>query len=357
MHRILVTAAGGAPAINFVRSLKDAEETYYTLGVDCNKYTIHRAETDDIEMCPKATDSAYIPYLNYLIEKYNIDFLHTQPDVEVGVISANRHRLKCKTFLPSQKSVEILRDKFLSYEKWANAGIPVPKTILLKNPDDLKAAYKCFGEDIWIREIKGAAGKGSLSSPEYDEALMHINKNNGWGIYTAAEKLTPDSVTWMAIYNQGDLVVAQSRERLYWEAGNRAQSGVTGMTGTGRTIKSDLIDKLSQEIIFAIDDCPHGIFSVDMTYDKRGYPNATEINIGKFFTTHYFFTKAGVNFPEIYVKLAFGEEVDWKGEINPLDEGLNWIRGIDSEPRLLVDEEITSVEKSYQEQLSGLKYD
>jgi carbamoyl-phosphate synthase large subunit len=355
MLRILVTAAGGAPAINFVRSLREAKVPYYILGVDSNKYTIHRAETDEIEMCPKATDPEYISYLNYLIEKYNIDFLHTQPDVEVGVISSNRHRLKCKTFLPSQNTVDILRDKFLSYEKWANAGIPVPETILLEKPNDLKEAYKRFGEDIWIREIKGAAGKGSLSSPEYDEALMHINKNNGWGIYTAAEKLAPDSVTWMAIYNHGKLIVAQSRERLYWEAGNRAQSGVTGMTGTGRTIKNDLINKLSQEIIFAVDDCPHGIFSVDMTYDKRGNPNATEINIGKFFTTHYFFTKAGVNFPEIYIKLAFGEEVDWNGEINPLNEGLNWIRGIDTEPRLLVDEEIASVEKRYKDQLLKLK--
>jgi len=354
MRRILVTAGGGAAAINFVRSLKDGDGEYYTLGVDCDKYTIHRSETDDIEMCPNAIDSAYIPYLNYLIDKYDIEFLHTQPDVEVGVISANRDKLNCKTFLPAQKSVEILRDKFLSYEKWANAGIKVPETILLENEVDLKVAYERFGEDIWIREIKGAAGKGSLASPKFDEALMHINKNNGWGIYTAAEKLTPDSVTWMAIYNNGELIVAQSRERLYWEAGNRAPSGVTGMTGTGRTIKSDLIDKLSQEIIFAIDECPHGIFSVDMTYDKNGYPNATEINIGKFFTTHYFFTKAGLNFPEIYVKLAFGDQVAYKGEINPLDEGLNWIRGIDIEPILLGDDKIISVEKSYEKQLRNL---
>ena len=354
MRRILVTAAGGAPAINFVRSLNDGEGEYYTLGVDSNKYTIHRAETDDIEMCPKATDPDYIPYLNYLIEKYDIHFLHTQPDVEVGVISENRDKLKCKTFLPAQKSVEILRDKFLSYEKWSKAGVPVPATMLLENEADLREAYQRFGSSIWIREIRGAAGKGSLASPKFDEALMHINKNNGWGIYTAAEQLTPDSVTWMAIYNHGQLIVAQSRERLYWEAGNRAQSGVTGMTGTGRTIKNDIINKVSQDMIFAVDDKPHGIFSVDMTYDKNGHPNATEINIGKFFTTHYFFTKAGLNLPEIYIKLAFGDPVPYKGEINPLKEGLNWIRGIDIEPILLDDEKIIAVEQSYQSQLKDL---
>jgi len=347
MKRILITAAGGAPAINFVRSIRDSNESYFLLGVDCSEYTIHRAETDVIEICPSATDEDYIPYLNFLIEKYNIDMIHAQPDVEVGVISANRDRLNCKVFLPAKRSVEILRDKYLSYECWQNAGVKVPETILLNSEDDLILAYEKYGEDIWIREINGAAGKGSLASPKFDHAFMHIDKNNGWGIYTAAEKLTPKSVTWMAIYNEGKLVVAQTRERLYWEAGNRAQSGVTGMTGTGRTMSSDLIDKVSQDIIFAIDPNPTGIFSVDMTYDKNGFPNATEINIGKFFTTHYFFTKAGVNFPEIYIKTAFGEPVDYDNTINPLPDGLNWIRGMDVMPIIKTDEEINQLKSQF----------
>jgi len=355
MKRILVTAAGGAPAINFTRSLRDAKDDYFLLGVDCDKYTIHRAETNAKELCPKATEADYIPYLNYLIEKYKIDFLHAQPDVEVGVISENRDKLKCKTFLPSKESVHILRDKFLSYQEWERAGVKVPQTILLKNKADLERSYELFGTDIWIREIQGAAGKGSLSSPDFDEALKHIERKHGWGKFTAAEKLTPKSVTWMAIYDSGKLIIAQSRERLYWEAANRAQSGVTGITGTGRTISNTLIDEVSQKIIFAIDDKPHGVFSVDMTYDKAGFPNATEINIGKFFTTHYFFTKAGINFPEIYVKLSFGEAVNYKNTINPLPEGLNWIRGMDTVPILLTDEEIENKFREFNEQKACLK--
>ena len=44
----------------------------------------------------------------------------------------------------------------------------------------------------------------------------------------------------------------------------------------------------------------------------------------------------------------------YKGEINPLKEGLNWIRGIDIEPILLDDEKIIAVEQSYQRQLKDL---
>jgi carbamoyl-phosphate synthase large subunit len=67
----------------------------------------------------------------------------------------------------------------------------------------------------------------------------------------------------------------------------------------------------------------------------HGIPNPTEINIGRFFTTHFFFTKAGLNMPQIYVKLAFGEKLSpIKKKINPLTEGIAWVRGMDIEPVL-----------------------
>jgi carbamoyl-phosphate synthase large subunit len=356
MKRILVTAAGGAPAINFVRSLRDGVDDYFILGVDANEYTLFRAETDVKELCPQAADPQYINYLNYLIEKYEIDFIHAQPDGEVGVLSDNRERLKCKTFLPSKESVTILRDKYSSYKVWHENGVPVPKTIILNSDNDLKKAYELFGSEIWIREIRGAAGKGSLSSPKFEDALNHINKNNGWGIYTAAEKLTKRTVTWMSIYCKGELIVAQTRERLYWEHGNRAQSGVTGITGTGRTMSDTQVDEIAIKSIFAVDKNPHGIFSVDMTYGQDGIPKCTEINIGKFFTTHYFFTQAGINFPEIFVKLAFDEEVVVGKVMNPLEDGLNWIRGMDTVPKLVKDEEIDAVKNKYKENLKALSH-
>ncbi len=350
MKRILITAAGGAPAINFTRSLRDSKKDYFLLGIDADPYTIHRAETDSIEICPKATEPDYIDYLNYLIKKYEIDFIHSQPDVEVGVISKNREKLLCKTFLPNPETVKILRDKYQSYVVWSRKGVPVPKTILLNTPEDLKKAYELFGKDIWIREIEGAAGKGSMASPEYEEAVKHISKNNGWGKYTAAERLTQKTVTWMSIFYEGELVIAQTRERLYWEHGNRTQSGVTGVTGTGRTIADELVNRIAKQAIFAVDDKPHGIFSVDMTYHENGIPMPTEINIGKFFTTHYFFTKAGVNFPEIYLSLAFGEQVPYREVINPLPVGLNWIRGMDKEPVLISDDEINKFIEKFKSQ-------
>jgi carbamoyl-phosphate synthase large subunit len=176
---------------------------------------------------------------------------------------------------------------------------------------------------------------------------MWIDFSGGWGSFTAAEYLSPQSVTWQSIWNRGELVVAQGRKRLYWEFADRAPSGITGITGGAVTVADAVVDELSQRAVLAIDREPNGIFSVDMTYDKQGQPCLTEINIARFFTTHLFFTRAGLNMPHIFIKLAFGEEPPAVGrKLNPLPSGLAWIRGMDMEPVLTDVSAITEAEEA-----------
>ena len=66
-------------------------------------------------------------------------------------------------------------------------------------------------------------------------------------------------------------------------------------------------------------DKPHGIFGVDMAYDRNGVPNPTEINISRFFTTVRFFTEAGLNLPRIFRDIGLeGKLPDLPRKINPL---------------------------------------
>ena len=353
MKRVLITAAGGAPAINFARSLRDAPEFFFLVGCDSNKYSLMRAEVDERFLVPPANDPNYIPVIKDIIKTMAIDFIHAQPDIEVGVISKNREKLGTKVFLPSKSTVDILRDKFRSYEVWKSKGLKVPDNMLISTEEDLKIAYEKYGTNIWVREITGAAGKGSLASPSFIMAKEWITSRNGWGKFVCARRLTSQTTTWMALYKNGGLVVAQGRRRLNWLFGDRTQSGVTGITGVGETISDPQIDEIAQRAIFAVDERPNGIFSVDLTYDEEGVPNPTEINIGKFFTTHYFFTKAGLNMPYIYLKLAFDEDVPpLQQRINPLPKGLLWIRGMDIEPILIANNDI---EKYEQDLLSRMK--
>ena len=107
------------------------------------------------------------------------------------------------------------------------------------------------------------------------------------------------------------------------------------MTGTGVTVSDPNLDEIAQRAILAVDPEPNGVFGVDLTYDRQGVPNPTEINIGRFFTTHQFFTAAGLNMPYIFAQCALAEGTpSVSPKINPLPAGLAWVRGMDVKPVL-----------------------
>jgi carbamoyl-phosphate synthase large subunit len=235
--------------------------------------------------------------------------------------------------------------KYKTYLKLKDAGIRVPVNSVIKNEEDLAKAFKDLGDEkgnIWLRASSiGGGGKGALPTNDFEFAKGWINRYNGWGDFVAAEMLTPDTVTWLSIWYEGELVVAQTRIRKGWTHGNRTVSGVTGVTKVGQTFSDELVDKIAIETVKAVSDKPHGIFGVDMAYDEKGIPNPTEINISRFFTTVLFFTKSGLNMPEIFKDIAlYNEFPDLQKKINPLPDGLLWLRGMDTVPKLMTSAEI-----------------
>lgn len=350
MAKIQIGGAGGAPSNNFIRSLRVSARKDYLIGTSCVPSDLFLTTVEEKYVVPPATASDYEEKLIRLLKKVKPDFLHVQNDYEVQAISRLRKEIQSlgvKLYLPAAETVENCIDKNKSYELWKRAGVRVPETILLNTPDDLKQAFAKLGEKIWIRAIVGAAGQGALPADNFEFARIWIDRFQGWGNFTAATCLTPRTVTWLSIWYEGELVVAQSRRRRSWNFGSRTLSGVTGITGVGETCSDPVVDRVAQEAILAIDQKPHGIFGVDMTYDQEGWPNPTEINIGRFFTTHYFFTKAGLNMPEIYCDIALdGKFPSLERKINPLPDGLIWVRGMDVEPALVTVKELENMEKN-----------
>lgn len=338
MARIHIGGAGGAPANGFIRSLRESGRDDYLIGTSCDVSDLFLACVDERYPIPAALDPSYRDTLLKLLAKTRPDFIHLQNDFEVRAVSRIRDQVEelgVKHYLPAYRTVETCVDKEKSYRVWKSAGIPVPKTLLLLHPEHLRKAFDEYGDTIWIRATEGGGGHGALPADNYDFAKIWIDRYKGWGRFTASELLTKNTVTWLSIWHEGELVVAQTRRRLSWNFGNRTLSGVTGITGVGETCSDEKVDQISLDSILSIDHKPHGIFAVDMTYNSQGIPNTTEINIGRFFTTHYFFTKAGLNMPKIYCDIAIdGCFPSLDKRINPLPDGLIWIRGMDVEPVL-----------------------
>ena len=336
MKRILITGAGGSPSTNFVRSLRLAPEPFDLVGTDADEFLLMRAETDSRYLVPLASDPAYLDVLNDIIDEEHVDLVHAQNDAEVRFLSDHRDQVHARTFLPSAATVRICQDKFLSYERWHAAGLVVPETVVMHTDADLRRAFTSFGGQMWLRDSTGAGGRGALPVHDLDTARSWLDLRQGWGSYTASELLEPQTITWMSIWRKGELILAQGRKRLYWELSKVSQSGVTGATGAAITVADPQVDEIARAAVLAIDPEPDALFGVDLTYDRDGIPNPTEINIGRFFTTHLFFSELGVNMPYVFVKLACDEappEIPQK--LNPAPQGMVWIRGMDFEPVLV----------------------
>jgi len=348
--RIYIGGAGGAPSNNFIRSLRESRRRDYLIGASSVASDLFLADVDERHVVPYATAPEYPERILGLLARTRPEFIHLQNDFEVRAVSRLRAQVEAlgvRHFLPAAETIEICVDKSRSYTAWSRAGIKVPRTVMLHSPDDLRHAFEELGRTVWVRAIEGGAGRGALPTDNFDFARIWIERFSGWGSFTASELLTERTVTWQSIWHEGELVVAQTRRRRSWNFGNRTLSGVTGITGVGETCSDPVVDRIALESIAAVDTRPHGIFSVDLTYDRANVPNPTEINIGRFFTTHYFFTRAGLNFPEIYCDIALeGRFPSLERKINPLPDGLIWIRGMDVCPVLTTAEELERVERS-----------
>jgi hypothetical protein len=357
MARIYIGGAGGAPSNNVIRSLRDSARGHYLIGASSVPSDLMLADVDEKYAVPYASDPAYAASVLALLTRTTPAFMHVQSDYEVVEVSRLRDQIQAlgvRLFLPSPQTIDNCVDKEKSYSIWVQAGLRVPQTMLLNTPDDLKRAFSVLGEKIWIRATVGGGGRGALPTASFDFARAWIEEYRGWGTFTAAELLTDRSVTWQSIWHEGELVVAQARRRHKWNYGNRTLSGVTGITGVGETCSDEEVTRIALAAISAVDSRPHGVFCVDMTYDRSGIPNPTEINIGRFFTTTYFFTQAGLNFPEIYCDIALEQRFpSLSRKINPLPDGLVWIRGMDVAPVLTTRDELAKLEGVADVRLGG----
>ncbi|WP_337085095.1 hypothetical protein [Elizabethkingia anophelis] len=348
MTKILIAGAGGAPSEGVINSLLLSPENETVLGMGSEVSDLVLSNAHEKYFIPYADSVEYKDKLMSLLEYSRPDLIHFQNDLEIFHASLLRddiHAMGVKTFMPTHEVIDTCVHKYKSYQKFVEADIKVPSNMLINDEEDLKRAFSDLtikSDKIWLRAASiGGGGKGALPTNDFLFAKKWIDNYNGWGDFVAASLLTPDTVTWLSIWYEGELVVAQARIRKGWTHGNRTLSGVTGVTKVGQTYSSELVDKIAIDSIKAVDKKPHGIYGVDMAYDLEGIPNPTEINISRFFTTVLFFTMAGLNMPCIFKDLAlYSKFPELDKKINPLEDGLLWLRGMDTVPRLFTKENI-----------------
>jgi carbamoylphosphate synthase large subunit len=341
--RVLILGAGGTAGNNVVESLLDSPEPMYLVGTDCNHYHLEWPETQKVYLLPPHSAPDYIDRVNEVVERERIDFIHAQPDSEVKTISDGRDRLRAPVFLPAREVVDLLHDKLRSAAIWQAAGLHDFPTLVVADEASIRQAAATLGLPFWLRAAVGAGARGSTLVENIETAIHWLGywraRGAGW-TFIAQPYLPGREFAFQSLWHEGRLITSQGRERIEYIFPHIAPSGRTGTSAVTVTVHDDALNRVATQTIRAVDSRPHGVYSVDLVTDRQGRLVPTEINAGRFFTTTYFFTMAGLNMPYYYVRLALGRSIPDLPAYNALPAGLNWIRHMDCPAVLVSDEEM-----------------
>jgi predicted ATP-grasp superfamily ATP-dependent carboligase len=343
--RILVPSAGGPGCVNLTRSLAMLGEDVWTLGTDASPHYLQLALTNARELCPRRDDvAAWRKDLDARISHHAIDFVFPNNSLDGVLLAQAQGELAARTFLPSPETFAVGEDKWATQQRLVEHGIAVPRTWLVSTPEDLEDVFGRIPAPVWVRG-SGIPGKGigvaSLPAKTLAQAIAWVDYWDGWGKMAASEYLPGRNLTWLGVFNRGELIASQGRERDAYVIPHVSPSGITGAPAISHTVHREDINAIGPAVCRAIDSQFHGPAFVDFKEDGEGIPRVTEINVGRFGTTFHFYSAAGANFAHLVLCLAFGESLPaWVAANNVLPEGLVWIRTLDAGPVLSSDDEI-----------------
>lgn len=348
MKRVLVTGAGGSASFNYINSLRDNEkkEKFYIVGVDTNKYFIKLSDLNKSYIVPSLNDPTYLHELNKIIVNEEIDFLHIQPDSEVNFISKNRNKIKTKLLLPKANTINMCQNKKTAFEILSKNNINIPESIYPSNFNEVRRGVKLLLKKynkVWIRAIRGAGSKAALPVIDSNHAVMWIDywikmKNLKITDFMLSEFLPGSEYAFQSFWVDGNLVSSQARQRIEYVFGNLTPSGQSSSPSLAKTVQIDEVNFLATNAVLSIDKKATGIFCIDMKTGSDNQVKVTEINSGRFYTTSYFFSKAGYNLPYIYTKYGIDGKLPIKlKKYNNLKKNIFWIRMIDMGYKMVKD--------------------
>lgn len=349
MTTVLVPSAGGPGCVNLTRSLH-AIDGVETVGFDASPHYLHLAETNTRLLGPRRDAPGFRDFVNEVVSQHGVDFIFPNNSLDGAWLTRNASHLAAPVFLPSARAFDVGENKWETYQLLIKLGIPAPGTLLVDSPQDLEEALDLFGSPIWVRG-SGIPGKGvgvaSLPAANLHQATAWVDYWNGWGKMAASQFLPGDNLTWLGVFDGGKLVASQGRQRDAYVIPHVSPSGITGAPAISHTVHRGEINTLGPQVCLAADPHFTGPAFVDFKGNEAGEPQVTEINVGRFGTTHHFYTVAGCNFPQLVLSLAMGLEIPgWAAAQNVLAPDLFWVRTLDAGPALVTATQLKQLSRS-----------
>jgi carbamoyl-phosphate synthase large subunit len=293
---ILITSAGGASACNVIKALKSqAEIPVRLIASDLDPLGVGLHLADVAYTLPRASDKAFIPKVLEICEKEGVEVIIPILSVEVPVFAEHLAEFQARRIslvLPSSETLSICGDKWKTYQRFIDAGIPTPRSW---RPDELPdAAHLPF--PLFIKPSVGSGSRDAyrVDSSEDLHRLLSTVKNPIIQEFVSGAEYTVD----VFADRESNLLAAIPRERM------RVAEGKTQL---GRTLMDPEIRAFVERIVKQVSLVGPG--NVQCIRGEQGL-RFTEINARFAAGGLPLAIAAGANTPLMLLKLALGRAVE-----------------------------------------------
>lgn len=333
INTILVTGAGSGGAENLIRSITDINKHVKVIGTNSNKLLLLASQADHRYNIVHSIDSEYIPQINEIIEKHDVDLIIPNNDKEVRAISANRDMIKPNLFLPRHKDIVGCQDKFILHAK-----------IPLYTPITKKFTVATDFTDKWIKLRRGSGSMASLPVRNKEEATNWVSwwvnhRGQEESNFLVCDLLPGRDFAVQSIWRDGTCVLIKAVQRLsYIFAKNMPQNSSSSPSIAMQIYDKEVIDTCIKAIT-AINNKANGIWSIDLKEDQYGIPRVNEINIGRFCMISPIFNHGKHNMVKTYIDCAMGKEVLPEKDLGTDITNVVMIRELDTNPFFIFPED------------------
>lgn len=338
--KVLATSCGGGIGPDVASSLKRSSLNLHVIGMDASDQGRYFGTQvcDEVIEAPLASAPDYKEQVDRICERHGIDVIIFNHSKELRAIAERELIFNAKYLLPNHVDMLICTSKWKVVKKLLDKGLKdtIPRTSLVDREKTVAEAFKEFKSPLWLRIPEGAGARGALLVSKPKHAIDWIDywedmKGYG-GQWMLQEYLPGKNFSWCSIWHKGQFIASSTMERLEYFMASAAVTGISGATSVCRIVHDDRLQKLGMEVVQGLSNQPQGVFTMDAREDAKGNVKLTEIE-NRMQGRNRLHTSAGVNLPEIIIRLLMGIALD--GAMKKVDGGIagtTLYRQLDLEP-------------------------
>jgi predicted ATP-grasp superfamily ATP-dependent carboligase len=262
---------------------------------------------------PLSTPDEFLARLKELCAEFDVDLALAFSDATTGLISIARENLPACTSrtLPPRDSVERLADKYRLFELAAELGLPMPETRFIDEPTQARNAletmtYPCVLKPFRsrIRTPNGVISTVVRIPHSSAEALAYLENDPAFREYPflLQEFVEGEGQGIFALYDRGEPRAFFAHRRLREKPPEGGVSVLSESTEVNPRMRA-----IAEKLLTSADW--HGVAMVEFKVSPDGTPYLMEINT-RFWGSLQLAVDAGVDFPRILCRIAFGQSVD-----------------------------------------------